>query len=107
MNKQDIFFFATIFGFIGAIMINTYTGTQPWYVQLVALVIFAVAYFFISGYCTLIHKSKTEGNYFVDCLNECKTKGYDLDTDDIQHILDGDFEYVRKANTIAVDDVKI
>ena len=31
-------------------------------------------------------------------LKECVEKGFDLDPDDIRHILDLDFDYVRKQN---------
>jgi len=33
-------------------------------------------------------------------LVECKNNNWDLDSDDIEHVLKGDFEYVRKINTI-------
>lgn len=33
-------------------------------------------------------------------LQECLDNGWDLDVDDIKHILDLDFQYVRDANTI-------
>ncbi len=34
-------------------------------------------------------------------LQECIDNDWDLDVDDIKHILDHDFQYVRDANTIA------
>ena len=33
----------------------------------------------------------------VDFLNECEEQDYELDADDIRHILDLDFDYVRKS----------
>ena len=32
----------------------------------------------------------------TDFLSECIKNDHDLDTDDIKHVLDGDFDYVRK-----------
>ncbi len=34
-------------------------------------------------------------------LQECENKGYDLDSDEISHVLSLDFDYVRKANELA------
>ena len=35
----------------------------------------------------------------VDFLNECEEQDWELDSDDIRHILKLDFDYVRKSNT--------
>jgi hypothetical protein len=34
----------------------------------------------------------------VDFLNECEEENWELDNDDIRHILQLDFDYVRKEN---------
>ena len=40
------------------------------------------------------NKDKT----IVDFLQECHDKGFDLDPDDISHVLQLDFDYVRHQN---------
>ena len=35
----------------------------------------------------------------VDFLNEVEEQNWELDSDDIRHILKMDFDYVRKSNT--------
>jgi len=37
-------------------------------------------------------------NNIVEFLDECRLKNWELDSDDITHILVGDFDYVRKQN---------
>lgn len=40
----------------------------------------------------------------VDFIAECYRNNWDLDCDDLSEILAGNFQYVRDANTIAVED---
>ena len=35
----------------------------------------------------------------IDFLNECEEQDWELDSDDIRHILKLDFEYIRKQNS--------
>ena len=43
-----------------------------------------------------IEDGTTTNDKIVDFLNECEEQDYQLDSDDIRHILNLDFDYVRK-----------
>lgn len=43
----------------------------------------------------------TANEEIISFLHECINHEWDLDTDDIKHILDLDFDYVRDVNTPA------
>lgn len=39
-------------------------------------------------------------NELYEFLSECRTNDWELDSDDISHILAGDFDYIRKQHII-------
>lgn len=43
-----------------------------------------------------IEQGTSNNDKIVDFLNECEEQDYRLDADDIKHILNMDFDYVRK-----------
>ena len=59
-------------------------------------------------HCNEQTKQQIESHYkIVDFLNEVEEQGWDLDADDIRHILDEDFDYIRKQEQIAVPNYDI
>lgn len=45
-------------------------------------------------------RDKKDDWKIVDFLNECYYEEWELDADDIKHILQLDFDYVRKQNKV-------
>lgn len=47
-----------------------------------------------------IRKTLLDQEKIIDFLNECEEQDWELDADDIKHILNNDFDYIRKQNTV-------
>ena len=56
--------------------------------------------------CKIIVEEKHSTNHhtIVAFLKECKLNDWDLDSDDIEHILKGECDYVRDSNTLIPDE---
>ena len=48
-----------------------------------------------------IHKEHYRPLLILLFLQECENEGWDLDNDDISHVLSLDFDYVRKQNEVS------
>lgn len=50
---------------------------------------------------TTIRKEQYRPPLILSFLQECENEGWDLDNDDISHVLSLDFDYVRKQNEVS------